>query len=39
MVTVKKKRKECGRQMTNKSVTNDLDDLIFGSTTLIPSER
>ena len=40
MISVNKKRKERDTSMTfDKSIACDLDDLIFGSATLVPSER
>ena len=40
MISVNKKRKERDTTMTfDKSIACDLDDLIFGSATLVPSER
>ena len=39
MISVNKKRKERDTTMTfDKSIACDLDDLIFGSATLVPSE-
>ena len=40
MISVNKKRKERDTTMTfDKSIACDLDDLIFGSATLVPSEQ